>query len=487
MGIIAIDLGTTNIKVASYTDEAKPIQLFSEKVIYQSENNMVTFDPEQYFDIICRLIKQCCLASSPEINCGCLQIVLTGQAESLVLLGADDRPLMPGISWLDSRSLMQCEELEKQFPSTISYPITGQPKIIPTWPITKLLWLRQNESALFDKIHRILLLKDYIIFRLTGEAVGEYSIYPFSHYFDLTRKTYWDDILSYVGIRESQLPTLVEPCSIAGNILPSVSQKLSIPSETLVNVGTLDHFAGMIGTGNIRQGSINESAGTVSSIATFAKDIPSADAGIPFYCGPFKNSYIYLPVCESGGISLDWFKDNVLGGLSYHDLARGIETCSLEDLPVFLPYITGINPPDYHPGTSGVFYGLHVNHNRFHMAAAVMTGVACLLKKNIFYFEANHISVNQIISTGGGTRSSFWCQLKADITGKPLVVPDNTEACCLGSAMIASVNKGIYANFENAARSCVSIKSVYTPADNHLCQDIYSKFTHVYDSLFPVN
>lgn len=484
MGIIAIDLGTTNIKVASYTDEAQPIHLFSEKVIYQSENNMVTFDPEKYFDVICKLLRQCFCASLPEINQSRLEIVLTGQAESLVLLGADDRPIMSGISWLDFRSLLQCEELEQEFPPSVSYPITGQPKLIPTWPVTKLLWLRQNDSTCFNKIHRILLLKDYIIFCLTGEAVGEYSIYPFSHYFDLTHKTYWHDILSYTGIKESQLPSLATPCSIAGTLLPSVSQELSLPPETIVNVGTLDHFAGMIGTGNIRQGSVNESAGTVSSIATFAKDIPSADAGIPFYCGPFKDSYIYLPVCESGGISLDWFKDNILGGLSYHDLACGIKTCAMDDLPIFLPYITGINPPDYHTGTSGVFYGLHVNHTRFHMAAAVMTGVACLLKKNILYFEANHIPVNRIISTGGGTHSPFWCQLKADITGKPLVVPENPEACCLGSAMIASVNKGAYADFESAAKSCVSIKSVYTPTNHPLYEDIYSRYTHVYNSLF---
>lgn len=482
MGIIAIDLGTTNIKAAAYTDDAKPLQLFSEKVTYTSKHHMVTFDPEQYFDIICRLIGKCFTVS--KTRRGPLQIVLTGQAESLVLLGTDDRPLMPGISWLDTRSLAQCKELERQFPPEISYPITGQPKIIPTWPITKLLWIRQNQPELFCKIHRILLLKDYIIFRLTGESVGEYSIYPFSCYFDLTKKTYWDDILSYIGIGKNLLPQLTAPCSIAGTILPSVSLALSLPPKTTVNVGTLDHFAGMIGTGNIRPGKISESAGTVSSIAAFSAEAPSADTGIPFYCGPFKDSFIYLPVCESGGISLDWFKDEVLGGCSYQDLESGIKACALTDLPIFLPYVTGINPPDYHPGTSGVFYGLRISHNRFYMAAAVMAGVACLLKKNILHFEANHIPVNQIISTGGGTHSVFWCQLKADITGKPLVVPDDAQACCLGSAMIASVNKGIYADFEQAALSCVRTKSIYTPSGSPVYQEIYDKFSHVYDSLF---
>lgn len=482
MGIIAIDLGTTNIKASSYTDDAKPIQLFSEKVIYHSEQTMVTFDPEEYFHIICRLIKKCAVGFTPGHNC--LQIIFTGQAESLVLLGADDKSLMPGISWLDTRSLAQCNELEKEFPSNISYPITGQPKIIPTWPVTKLLWVRQNQPDLFRRIHRIFLLKDYIIFRLTGEAVGEYSIYPFSHYFDSVHKTYWSDILSYIGVREDQLPRLTEPCSIVGTLLPSVSHALSLPPDTTVNTGTLDHFAGMIGTGNIRPGKINESAGTVSSIAAFSETIPSADSGIPFYCGPFKDSYIYLPVCESGGISLDWFKDEVLNGCSYQELENGIKSCDFSNLPIFLPYITGINPPDYHPGTSGVFYGLRISHNRFHMVAAVMAGVACLLKKNILHFEANHIPVNQIISTGGGTHSPYWCQLKADITGKPLVVPDDTQACCLGSAMIASVNKGAYTDLEHAAHSCVRIKSVYTPTNNPSYQEIYHRFSHVYDSLF---
>ena len=118
------------------------------------------------------------------------------------------------------------------------------------------------------------------------------------------------------------------------------------------------------------------------------------------------------------------------------------------------------------------------------MAAAVMAGVACLLKKNILHFEANHIPVNEIISTGGGTHSPLWCQLKADITGKPLVVPDDTQACCLGSAIIASAAKGAYTDFETATHSCVHIKSVYTPTNNPAYQEIYHRFSHVYDSLF---
>ena len=485
MGIISIDLGTTNIKAAAYTDSAEQLAIFNHPVTYQRKNAAVEFDPNAYFDSILDLLSQC--SKTVVSNNEPVQIVLTGQAESLVLLDADGAPLRPGISWLDMRSEAECQELSHIFPRSVSYPITGQPEIIPTWPLTKLLWIRRHEPNVFSNIAHILLLKDYILYRLTGRFCGEYSIYGFSHYFDIQRKCYWEDILHYCGIQQSQLPELVPPCSVIGNIFPEVLRITQLPEGSYANAGTLDHFSGMLGTGNLAEGNISESAGTVSSIATFVHAPDMSATRLPVYCGPFQDSYIYLPVCESGGISLEWFRKQFLDACDYDLLNQSATVRSFNNELLFLPYITGVNPPDFDPNASGVFFGIRASHDKYDFALAAMAGVAFLLRKNIEYFRANGIPVQQIITTGGGSRSALWCQIKADICGLPVIVPSNEEAPCLGAAMIGAVQNGSYPDFQSAVNKLVDMKRTYLPRqDRQAYEEKYALFLDVYSALQPV-
>lgn len=214
MGYISIDLGTTNIKVAVYDRSLKIQAIESETVKYIKYDNKVEFDADKYFDNIIDTVSRCMqkAISNPHMentysnphmknNFSNLheikQIVLTGQAESLILLDNHMRPVCNGISWLDERSTEECSILQGVFSSDLFSEITGQPAIIPTWPITKIMYLKKHEPETFGKVHKILLLKDYIQYKLTGELFGEYSIYNFSFYFDIRRKNYWQDILDY--------------------------------------------------------------------------------------------------------------------------------------------------------------------------------------------------------------------------------------------------------------------------------------------------
>ncbi|WP_394346963.1 FGGY family carbohydrate kinase [Photorhabdus khanii] len=174
---------------------------------------------------------------------------------------------------------------------------------MPTWPITKMLWINCNKPDIFNQTAHYLLLKDYIIYRLCDRIVGDYSIYSFSHYFNITEKCYWHDILNYCGVKIDQLPEVLPPCSIARNLLSNwINPDIGLTHHTKINIGTLDHFAGMIGTGNIKEGVISESAGTVLSIATLVNTPLFSNVRIPVNCGPFLDTYVLLPVCESGGL-----------------------------------------------------------------------------------------------------------------------------------------------------------------------------------------
>jgi sugar (pentulose or hexulose) kinase len=485
MAILAVDLGTTNIKVAAYDDRLRQRAIESAGVSYLRDGDLIEFNAEDYFLGVLSAIRRCC-EKAYESPSSVKQIVLTGQAESLVVIDSKGAPVRNGISWLDMRSRKECVELREAFKEEVSYPITGQPSIIPTWPITKILWMKKHEKNIYDRVSKFLLLKDYIQYRLTGKITGEYSIYNFTHYFDITKKRYWREILSYCGVQDDQLPPLIEPCTNIGTILPDMAGKMSLDPGTTLNVGTLDHFAGMIGTGNISTGIISESTGTVLSIATMVKGPSCNEFRIPCHYGAFKDTYVLLPVCESGGISLEWYKDAFLPECDYDTLNRKLGERAAPDGLIFLPYLTGVNAPDFNPNASGVFYGLRLNHDKLDLAYAVMEGVAHLLKKNISSMEKMGIAADRILSTGGGARSDLWSQMKADITGYEIAIPQNEEAACLGAAMIGAVTGGLIKTWEEATQECVSMKKVFTPRSGLSHAKKHAMFEMLYQQLLPV-
>ncbi|MBL5825700.1 FGGY-family carbohydrate kinase [Serratia fonticola] len=481
MNIIAIDLGTTNIKVAVYSKRLKLLTTLSESVSYHRKNEFVEFDAEAYFICIRKMVEQVAALGKAANNEDITQIVLTGQAESLILLDSEKNPLRPAISWLDMRSRKECDELTSVFDTDQCYQITGQPEIIPTWPITKMLWLNRNENDIFKRAAHYLLLKDYIVYRLCGRMAGDYSIYSFSHYFNITQKCYWKEILDYCGVRVEQLPEVLPSCSIAGTLLPGlVNESLGLNSEVKINIGTLDHFAGMIGTGNIIEGIVSESAGTVLAIATLIHKPVFSAGRLPLNCGPFPDSYVLLPVCESGGFSLEWYKNNFLPDVSFADINNALSQKQTVFPPVFLPYLTGVNAPDFNENASGVFFGIKASHDKYDFALSIMQGVACLLRKNLDYMRDSGIEINKIISVGGGAKSPLWTQVKSDFSNCEIEIPENEEAACLGAAIIGAVSEGYFKTFEIAVDMNIKIAKRYTPSK----RDDYEKTYHIFSLLY---
>lgn len=484
MNIITIDLGTTNIKVSVFDRHLTPLETLSHNVLYQRHNDVVEFDAEAWFDRIVEMVRQAGTTAKNSNGEDVVQIVLTGQAESLVLLDKTNKVIRPGISWLDMRSRRECEELAEVFSIEQGYRITGQPDIIPTWPVTKMLWLKRHESETFKRTRYFLLLKDYIIFRLSGRMAGDQSIYSFSYYYNITQKTYWQDILDYCAVSTEQLPEVLPPCSIAGTLLTGLTDARSgLTSATKINVGTLDHFAGMIGTGNIQEGIISESAGTVLSLATLIGKPDFSLGRLPLNCGPFPDSYVLLPVCESGGFSLEWYKNSFCPEDSFADINQAIMENSAIAPPVFLPYLTGVNAPEFDEHASGVFFGIRASHSKADFALAIMQGVACLLRKNIEYMTQAGIEVHKIISVGGGAKSPLWNQIKADFTHQTFEIPENEEAASVGAAIIGAVSEGYFPSFANAVEAKIRIKHRYVPAERADYEATWRVFSTLYSAL----
>ena len=479
---IGVDLGSTNIKAAIYDKNFRLVDRQSRPVQYLREDGFVEFNAESYCRQLTELLANMALENAVE---EVTQIAFTGQAESLVVVGADGRPLMNAISWMDERSTEECAQLSQLFSAETCEAITGQMAVLPTWPATKIAWLRKNRPSIYQKAESYMLLKDYVVFYLTGKKLADMSIATFSFYFDIYNKCYWQEMLDAIGVKASQLPQLCEPCTVAGPLLPEMAQKMHMSTETLVNVGTLDHFAGMIGTGNIQPGGITLSTGTVMAMATMCETPAPKSCGCAMHYGFLPNSYVMLPVAESGGVSLEWFRRNCMTA-DYDVMNAELAKRGPNEL-LFLPYLVGTNAPEFHSEAKGVFWGLRQEHDAIDMAGAVMEGVSFVLRKNCEYLRQKGMSPERIMATGGGAKSPIWCQMQADITGLPVCIPEEKEAACLGAAMIAAVCGGKFGDYQQAVDSCVAIQKTYAPQPKPRLEKKYRRFCALYTAALAIN
>ena len=477
-----IDLGSTNIKVALYDENLTLIDRQSRPVVYIRDNGFVEFDALKYAEDLAGLLADMTKANGIK---QLTEMAFTGQAESLVVLDGEGKPLMNAISWMDERSTEECEELAKQFDAATCEAVTGQMAVLPTWPATKILWLKHNRPEIYEAAATYMLLKDYVVYYLTGVKKADMSIATFSFYFDIYNKHYWQEMLSAIGVSERQLPELCEPCSVAGTLKDELAEDMGIACGTKVNVGTLDHFAGMIGTGNIAPGGITLSTGTVMALAAMCGVPAPRSCGIAMHYGFLPDTHVMLPVAESGGVSLEWFRRSCMGTTDYDTMNAELLKRQPNEL-LFLPYLVGTNAPEFDTDATGVFWGLRQEHDAIDMAGAVMEGVAFVLRKNCDYIAKNGVKPTSIIATGGGAKSPVWCQLQADITGLPVRIPAEKEAACLGAAMIAAVSDGRWSGYEAAANDCVSMLHQYDPNPTARCERKYRRFCALYEAALQI-
>ena len=477
---LGIDLGTTNLKAALYDEDLRPIDSESLPVRYAGADGFVEFDAEAVFDQLIELLSA--LVHRQDVaEIGAL--ALTGQAETLILLDRDGRPVGNAISWMDERSQAECAALSERFDPPAVEAVTGQLSMLPTWPATKLMWLRRNRPEAFAKAAKFVLLKDYIALRLTGRLMADMSIATFSLWFDIYNKRCWPEMLEALGIDEGRLAPLSEPCAVAGELLPDLARRVGVKPGTLVNIGTLDHFAGMIGTGATQPGRLTLSTGTVMALAAMSSEPAPRRSGIAMHYGFRPDTHVMLPVVESGGVSLEWFRRSCLGGMDYGALNKALATRPETDV-LFLPNIVGVNAPAFDADATGVFWGLRQRHDAVDMARAVMEGVSFVLRENCEALAAAGAPVEEIIATGGGAKSPIWCQLHADSAGVPVSVPAEKDAACLGAAIIAAVCAGRFDSFEAAAAASIRMERTYQPGDRR--EEKYRRFRRLYRAALTV-
>lgn len=421
---------------------------------------------------------------------------ISAQGETLIPIDKEGKPLRNAIVWLDNRAQEEAEILSGEFNDGTSYKITGQVKIVPTWPASKILWIKRNEPNIFRKVYKYLLVEDYLVYRMTGEFVAESSLLCSTVYWNIITRKWWDEMLDFLGISEDQLPEIRESGEAVGEILPTVASELGLSRRTVVSTGALDQAAGAIGVGNIRPGMFSENTGAALAIcAPLEKPVFDPYGRMPIHY--FVRPATYMAhTFTTGGMVLRWFRDifchqemqvGSMSGIDAYDLI-GQEAARVapgsEGL-VMLPHLQGAMAPEANPKARGVLYGFTLRHTKAHFARAIMEAIACIVRRNIEVLEDLGIRVNEIRALGGGARSRLWKQIEADVTRRPVLTMKNEEAACLGAAILAGKAVGLYKSIDEACKKMVSIKERFNPnpANFEVYEKTYQRYVQLYNDL----
>lgn len=444
MNLLGIDVGTTSLKAVLFNEEGKSLCGVNLDYTLDTRGDFVEFDANEYIRIAKQAIEE--IGKQYPIDA----ISIDTQGETMILTDENGIPCMPAIVWLDNRAVKEAQEIEQHFGQEKIYQITGQPETTGGWPGCKLLWVKRNLPDVWKKVRKVFLLEDWLLYSLTGEFVTEPTMQSSSIYMDISKKDWWDEMLSLIGVDRSMLPRILPSATLAGKFG-------SIPVVT----GALDQIAGAIGVGVVDESVISEMTGTIMAICVVTDEIPAFDPAskIPCHLHAIDGKFVRLLWSSTAGMALKWFRNNFAENISFREL----DTLAAEVGPgaeglTMLPYLSGSTMPVYNPDARGAFWGMTLAHKLGHFTRAILEAVAFTLKDNL---EAIGANADEIRITGGGATSPLWAQIKADVTGIRLSTLREKESACLGCAMMAGVGLGIYPDLAAAAKRIVKTDKTY--------------------------
>ena len=494
---LTLDAGTTSMKVACIAETGRIAATYTQEYTLATPTTMMAeLDADTYWDAarsgIRDVLERADLASEDIIA-----VAISSQGETLINVDRRGRPLRRAIVWMDNRSVEEAREVEAHFGLDTVHRTTGQPQVVPTWPATKIAWLKRHEPDVFRSTAKFCMVEDFLLFQLTGQWVGEMSVHSSTLWLDINSGRLWPEMLAFLGVDQGQFPDIKGAGEVVGHILPAVARELGLSDRTLVATGALDQPAGALGAGNVRPGMCTETTGAVLA-AVITLDTPVLDParGLPCHVhGIPGKKYYLMPWGQTAGLVLKWFRDAFCNELvdrdetSYEALAEEA-SCTPPgcDGLVCLPHLSGAASPEFDPHAKGVFYGVSLKHTRGHFVRAIMESVAFMLEKNLKLLPALGIRVDEIRSLGGGAKSALWNQIKADVTGTPVLTIGSAEAACVGAAMLAAVAVGVYADVEQAAASMVTLKDRYEPSaqTREAYGQAYETYVRLYEALSPL-
>ncbi|MGA8150393.1 MAG: xylulokinase [Terriglobales bacterium] len=426
-------------------------------------------------------------SGNDEITC----VGFSGQMHGAVLLDAGDAVVRDAIIWCDQRSEPQSRELAELFGPDRLIQLTCNPPLT-NFTLTKLLWVRETEPENWRRVAHVMLPKDYVRFRLTGERAIDVADASGTLLLDVANRRWSEEVLNKTGIDPRLLPALYESPQVCGSVSAAGAAATGLRVGIPVIAGAGDQAAGAVGMGIVRAGAVSATIGT-SGVVFAATDRPALDphGRVHTFCHAVPGRWHVMGVTQAAGLSLRWFKDRFgvrseNGRDPYDVLAEEASSAPPGSDGVFwLPYLMGERTPHCDPNARAALLGLTASHNRSHVVRAIMEGVAFSLKDTFSIFEEMKIPVNRIRLGGGGARSPLWRQIQADVYGHEVEIVRAEEGAAYGAAILAGVGAGAWATVDEACESIIRVASRIAPdAKGSLAmQQGYRTYREIYPAL----
>ncbi|HEY1263787.1 MAG TPA: xylulokinase [Terriglobales bacterium] len=492
MYVLGIDVGTGGTRalivnekgrvVSSATEEHEP---FASPQIGWAEQR-----PEDWWRACGAAVRKAlgnANLSGAQIAC----VGFSGQMHGAVMLDEADEVVRPALIWCDVRTEKQCRDFTEKVGAERLIQLTCNPAL-PNFTLTKFLWVRENEPKNWRRVRSVMLPKDYVRFRLTGERAIDMADASGTLLLDVTRRRWSPDILTAAEIDESLLPKLYESPDVCGQVSAAGATATGLKAGTPVVAGAGDQAAGATGMGIVAPGAVSATIGT-SGVVFAATDRPALDAKgrLHTFCHAIPGRWHVMGVTQAAGLSLRWFRDRFGAGPDdgrdpYERLtAEAAKAPAGSDGLLWAPYLMGERTPHLDPNARGALVGLTASHTRGHIVRAILEGVAFSLRDSFTLFADMKVPVNRIRLGGGGARSGLWRQIQADVYGHEVEIVEAEEGAAYGAAILAGVGAQVWSSVDAACNQVVRVATRVAPRPDAVKQlnASYAAYRRMYPAL----
>lgn len=494
---LGIDIGTSGTKTLAVRESGEI--LASSTVTYPLHSPRPGWseqDPHDWWQASAQSVRQVLAKAniSPDAVKG---IGLSGQMHGSVFLDAGHNVIRHALLWNDQRTAAECTEIEQRAGGRAALIGMVANPALTGFTAPKILWLRNHEPANYDKLRQVLLPKDYVRFRLTGEFASEVSDASGTLLLDVRQRDWCQPLLSKLEISPSLLPKVYESEEVSGKLSSIAAKELGLPAGLPVVGGGGDQAASAIGNGIVSRGVISATMGTSGVVFAHSDEIQIDPlVRVHTFCHAVRGKWHVMGCVLSAGGSYQWYR-NQLGqaeaavaesmGVDPYELltAEAAQAPAGSEGLYFLPYLTGERTPHADPHARGAWIGLSLRHGRRHMTRSVLEGATYAMRDCLEIIQGMNIPVSEIRLSGGGARSQFWRQLQADIYGQPVVTINAEEGPAYGVALLAAAGTGAYDNVVEACEATISVVSSTPndPANTATYNRYYPLYGKLYRSL----
>lgn len=491
--VVGIDVGTGGTRALVTNRDGEIVSsAICEHVPFASPKiGWAEQDPRDWYQAAGKAIRQAIAAAS--IDPSAISAVgVAGQMHGAVLLDENDEVLRPSLIWCDQRTQAQCDWLNSKLGEKKIIELTSNPALT-NFTLTKLLWVRDNEPEIWKRFRRVLLPKDYVRFRLTGEHAIDVADASGTLMLDVAHRRWSEEMMAAADIPMTRLPKLYESPEICGRISDAGSAHTGLKSDTPVVAGAGDQAGGAVGMGIVRAGAVSATIGT-SGVVFAATDTPSMDpkGRVHTFCHAVPGRWHVMGVTQAAGLSFRWLRDllqSASNAVSYDDLTR--EAAAVRpgsDGVLWAPYLMGERTPHLDPSARGTLTGLAASHTRAHVTRAILEGVAFSLKDTFSLFEEMRVPVRNVRLGGGGARSPLWRQIQADAYEHEVEILAAEEGAAYGAALLAGVGAKFWNSVDQACDAVVKVQQRVQPdpAGTKALLAQYKNYRDLYPALKPL-